>query len=126
MRRAVARMGPAVKEQVQRLTHYQPLPQYNRPDDPSWRLMKAILLEWTRELRAPAVIFPIPIYHYVEETASSEAYRARFAELDRPPQVTVHDPLPDLLDHPRPERRAFRYELDCHPTPAMHRVWRSR
>jgi len=122
LREAVNRFAPGLKDRVQRLTRYQPLPAYDRPDDPDWRLMKAILARWCDEARAPVVIVPVPLYQYVEKTASARAYQARFRELASLPGVTIHDPLPDFHRHPRAERRGFRFVHDCHLTASAHRV----
>ena len=122
IRKAVNRMGPQVKDTVQRLTRYQPLPQYDSATDPSWELMKAILERWIGEVEAPVILMPIPLYQYVEETASAKAYQARFRELENKPRVTVHDPLPDFWRYTKAERRGFRFERDCHLTPAAHRL----
>ncbi|MBK7949408.1 MAG: SGNH/GDSL hydrolase family protein [Deltaproteobacteria bacterium] len=122
LRRLVAKLGPDVKERLQRWTRYQPLPAYDRPNDPDWLLMKAILTRWTSELPGPAVICPIPLYQYIEETASPKGYQARFRELDAPPRVRIHDPLGDFQQVSRAERRTYRFEVDCHLTPSAHEV----
>ncbi len=122
LRLAMNRLGPDLKDHVQRLTRYQPLPAYNRSDHPDWRLMKAILTRWSREARAPVMIVPVPLYQYVEKTASARAYQARFRELAALPGVAVHDPLPAFHRHSRAERRRFRFLHDCHLTPSAHRV----
>ena len=49
-------------------------------------------------------------------------YQRRFAELSNLASVTVHDPLSDLVRYTPAERRAFRFDRDCHPTPAGHRA----
>ncbi len=121
LRTAVERVGPELKECLKRVARYQPLPAYNRVNGADWKLLKAILEQWTRELEeTPVVICPLPIYHYVEEAASARSYQARFRELHRPPRIRVHDPLPDFHRVPAAERRAFRFEHDCHFTPAAH------
>ena len=122
LRESVNRLGPRAKDLVQRVTRYQPLPGYDRPDHPDWRLLAAILRRWLTELTVPAVLCPIPLYQYVEDTASPAAYQARFRSLADPPRVIIHDPLPDFRARPRAERRRFRFEHDVHPTPAAHRV----
>jgi len=64
----------------------------------------------------------VPLYQYVEKTASARAYQERFAELASLPGVTMHDPLPDFHRHTRSERRGFRFLHDCHLTASAHRV----
>jgi len=122
LRIALNRLGPGVKDALQRLTRYQPLPEYDRADGAEWGLLEAILRRWLSELQAPAIVCPIPLYQYVEETASPAGYLARFRSLHAPPSVVVHDPLPAFHAHRRAERRRFRFEHDCHLTPAGHRV----
>lgn len=122
LRQVVNKLGGPVKDLAQKLSHYQPLPEYDDPDGKAWRLMKAILKQWTSECVKPVVVMPIPVYHYVEETASPECYRARFSELKDWPNVVLHDPLPDYYAIPKQERRAFRFKTDIHPTPAHHRL----
>jgi hypothetical protein len=122
LRRVVNRLGPGIKRLVQRVTRYQPLPSYQRADDPRWLLMKSILVQWVRECRTPVIIFPIPLYHYVEEMASPAAYRQRFGELASLDKVTIHDPLADFLKQSMTQRRAMRFELDPHPTMAGHQA----
>lgn len=122
LRQAVNKMGSRVKDVAQKLTNYQPLPEYDDPEGPAWQLMKAILVQWLGELSQPAIVCPIPVYQYVEGTASPEGYRARFRELAELPGVTLHDPLDDFLAHSPEERRAFRFQEDCHLTPSAHQV----
>ena len=122
LRRTVNRMGPSVRALAWRLSRYQPVCHYDRADHPAWRLMKAILLQWTSESTTPVVIVPIPIHQYIEKTASPAGYQARFRELDDPPRATVHDPLADFLRFSSTERRGFRFDVDGHLTAAGHRV----
>jgi lysophospholipase L1-like esterase len=123
LRRFVQQVGgPRAKQWLQRWTGYQPLPQYNRADHPDWQLLRAILTRWITEADIPVLICPIPLYQYVEQTASPAGYRARFAELAAPPRVNVHDPLPDFWAVPRDQRRQFRFPQDPHPTPAAHQL----
>ena len=122
LRELVNRAGPRAKDWAQRLTRYQPLPAYDRADDPAWRLLRGILRRWIAETKTRVIVCPIPLYQHVEGTASPRAYQARFAELAEPPRVVVHDPLPDLLRYSHEERRGFRFGVDCHPTKAGHRA----
>jgi lysophospholipase L1-like esterase len=107
---------------VQQLTRYQPTPEYDSPDDPAWRLMRAILLAWRAAVPQPVVLMPLPLYQHVEETADPSAYRRRFRELARDGGFILHDPLDDLLAHDAETRRGFRFKSDVHLTPAGHRA----
>ena len=122
LREFVNGLGPEVKDFAQQVSRFQPLPAYNRANDRDWLLLKAILTHWIGEVEVPVVLVPIPLFQYVEKTASSAAYRARFAELDALPGVDVHDPLPDFHCYSARERRGFRFRRDCHLTRAAHRV----
>lgn len=122
LRRMISRFGGRAKALAQRLSRQNPVPGYNRAHSGDWLLLKAILTTWISEIAAPVIIMPIPLYHFIEEISDPRRYQARFAELDAPPRVMVHDPLPDLLRYASHERRGFRFEKDVHPTPAGHRA----
>ena len=122
LRRVVNALGSRVKDHAQRLSRYQPLPAYDDPESYDWRLMKAILRQWTSESDTPVLICPIPLYQYVEETASPDGYRSRFAELAAWNDVFVHDPLDDMCRVPIEERRSYRFPRDVHPTKEGHLV----
>ncbi|TWT44875.1 GDSL-like Lipase/Acylhydrolase [Phycisphaerae bacterium RAS1] len=118
LRKVVNALG--LREVVQKMSHYQPLPDYDRPDSPAWLLMRAILEQWIRAHERPVVLMPIPLHQYIEGTADARPYQARFSELAAAVGCTLHDPLPDLMQRPAAERRGFRFKNDVHPTPAGH------
>jgi lysophospholipase L1-like esterase len=120
VRKVVNKLG--VREVVQTLTRYQPLPAYDRADHPDWRLMHAILARWVAESATPVLLVPVPLYQYVEETSSPDAYQQRFRELAAHTGAALHDPLPDFHRLGKTERRQLRFPRDIHPTPAWHRV----
>jgi carbamoyltransferase len=120
VRRAIHALG--MRELAQRLTKYQPLPNYESASDPSWILLKAILTQWIQTAKVPVVVCPIPMDQYIEQTSSPEGYQARFRELEPLPRTIVHDPLPDFWKFPVEERRRFRFKHDRHLTPGGHRV----
>jgi lysophospholipase L1-like esterase len=107
---------------VQQLIRYQPTPEYDSPDDPAWRLMRAILLAWRAAVPQPVVLMPLPLYQHVEGTADPSAYRQRFAELAREGSFVLHDPLDDLHAYDARTRAGFRFKTDVHLTPAGHRA----
>jgi len=110
-----------VRDLLQRVTRFQPVPEYARPDHPRWLLLRAILSRWVEESRAPVLVMPLPLFPHVEGTSDAEPYRARFRELAAGTGCLLHDPLPDFLRCPRPERAGFHFS-DAHPTPAGHAV----
>jgi carbamoyltransferase len=112
----------ALQAVAQQLTRYQPTPEYDSSDNPAWLLMKAILLAWRKLIPGPAILFPIPLYQYVEKTASPDAYQTRFAELASEGGFTLHDPLVDLWKYDAAQRREYRDKGHDHPTPAGHRM----
>lgn len=107
---------------VQRLTRYQPVPAYDTPDQPGWRLMRAILSEWIRAARRPVLLMPLPLPQHLDEACDPRPYQARFAELASELGCTLHDPLPAFLSYSAAERRRFRWERDIHFTPEGHRA----
>lgn len=120
LRKVVNAVG--AKDAVQRLTRYQPLPAYDTPDTPDWRLMRAILSEWVRAAPRPVVLMPLPLPQHLDQSCDPGPYQARFAELAAELKCTLHDPLPALLNYGAKERRGFRWEIDIHFTPEGHRA----
>lgn len=118
LRQVVTAVG--AKDVVQRLTHYQPVPEYNTATTSGWRLMRAILTHWVRAITRPVILMPIPLYQHIEETSDASPYQARFRELADELGCALHDPLPDLLRYTPEQRRRFRFEKDVHPTPEGH------
>ena len=116
----ITRLGPTPKRLAQRAVKWQPYPEYDDPAGTPWRITRRILEQWADEAQVPMLVVPIPVYQYVERTAPSDAMRARFAELDAPPALTVHDPLPDLWSYPKADRVDFRFPTDHHLTPSGH------
>lgn len=109
-----------LRDLAQKVTHFQPVPDYGSGDNPKWQLMRAILEQWIRQSSVPVILMPIPLFPFVEGTSDPTSYQARFRELAAANSCTLHDPLPDLQNYPAAERRAFRFEHDVHLTPAGH------
>lgn len=120
LRRLVRSLG--MKEALQRLTGYQPVPDFDSKTSPAWLLMRAILTAWRDASKAPIMVVPLPLYQHVEETADATAYRKRFSELASECHIPVHDVLPDLQRYELAERRRFRFPTDVHLTPLGHRA----
>lgn len=109
-----------IKDLAQKLSHYQPLPEYNSPDSPAWLLMAAILKEWVRKSPKPVLLTLIPLYQYIEETSDPSQCQARFQELAERLNCAFHDPLADFVRYPIAQRRGFRFQKDQHFTKEGH------
>jgi carbamoyltransferase len=118
LRKMVTQLG--MRDMIQHLTQYQPLPHYDSPANPAWRLLRAILLQWIRALDRPVLLMPLPLPQHLDETCDAAPYQARFAELAHDAGCRLHDPLPDLLRIAPDARRKLRWEQDIHFTPAGH------
>jgi lysophospholipase L1-like esterase len=112
--------GIGLRDAAQRITHFQPLPEYNDPENPLWLLLSAILREWIFKHPAKVALFLIPLNQYVDETSDPSQYEARFEELCGSLGCVLHNPLPDLLKYDQRARRQFRFSTDIHPSPLGH------
>jgi len=111
-----------LKEVTQKLTKYQPVPEYNTADTTEWILMKEIINAWSKMAQAKFLVVPLPLYQFVEGTSDPKNYQARFGELKTELGIETFDPLNDLQKYSTEEKRAFRFATDVHPTPAGHRA----
>lgn len=118
LRRVARQLG--LRDLAQKVTHFQPVPDYRTPDNPKWLVMRAILEAWITASRAPVVLMPVPLFPFVEGSSDPTHYQTRFREVADATGCTLHDPLPDLRKYSPEERRAFRFERDVHLTPAGH------
>ena len=114
----VAKMG--VKDLVQKIVKFQPVPEYNNPNNPTWRVMQAILKEWINNHPGQVLLMPLPLYQHLEEMSDPSSYQARFREVASATGCMLYDPLPDLLRYPLVERRGFRFRCDPHLTHEGH------
>jgi carbamoyltransferase len=121
-RKMVNKLGPGFKDKVQKLTRFQPLPDYDSADSYGWRLMQAILTKWVSELNVPVMIAVIPVYQYVEKTASYADVRKRFSEFANATGAPVHHVVDDLWPYTADVRRSFRFQSDVHLTPLAHKT----
>lgn len=120
LRKFINRVG--VKESVQSITGFQPLPEYNKSNGSAWLLLKNIIKEWSEEVNCDFLVVPQPLYHYIEEKSNPTKYLARFKELSGELEINIHNPLPDYLKYSKEERRQFRFPIDQHPTTFGHKA----
>lgn len=118
LRNTIRKMG--LKEAAQKITRYQPFPEYDRTDAYPWQLMKAILKEWVFHHPKLVLLLPIPFYSYIEGTSNPTNMQKRFQELADELSCSLFDPLPDLKNYPLSQRRQFRFKQDIHLSPLGH------
>ena len=109
-----------IRDLAQKVTHFQPVPDYRSADNPKWLVMRGILEDWIARSPVPVLLIPIPLFPFVEGTSDPTDYQARFRELAAATACVLHDPLSDLQNYSPVERRSFRFEKDVHLTPAGH------
>ncbi|MBX7165042.1 MAG: SGNH/GDSL hydrolase family protein [Pirellulales bacterium] len=120
LREVVKKLG--LRDLAQKITRFQPLPEYASPDHPDWKLLSKIVSNWAGESRAPVLIVLLPMWPFTEESSDPTPYQARYRELAAQIGCYLHDPLPDLWKYTPEERRAFRFKVDSHYTPAGHKA----
>ena len=120
LRSVVKKLG--MQDLVQKVTRFQPVPDYDSPDNSNWILLRALLETWIRGSRVPVLVFPVPMFPFVEQTSDPGSYQARYQELAAATGCYLHDPLPDLWKFSPEDRRAFRFKTDSHISPKGHRA----
>lgn len=122
LRNTVLRLG--LGDVAQKISGYQPVPEFDSAENPAWKLMQMILKRWIAECSVPVLLTPLPLYAHLEETAPAKNYQARFAELvkscPKDANVDLCDLLPALQRYAPAERRAFRFKKDPHPSEQGH------
>jgi carbamoyltransferase len=111
-----------VREVMQKITHFQPVPEYASATNSSWLLMRKILEVWIGGSKTPVLLFILPMSAFIEETSDPTDYQARFRELADDTGCHLQDPLPDLWQYSAEERRAFRFKVDHHFTAKAHQI----
>lgn len=112
LRAIIKQLG--MRDVAQRVTRFQPIPDYDSPDNPRWLLTRAILANWIRESPVPVLLVPLPMWPFVERASDPANYQARFGELAQETGCHPHDPLPGLWQYGPEERRSFRFAHDTH------------
>ena len=111
-----------VVEPALRATRYQPVPEYADRDGAPWKLVNAIVSQWSSEVAAPVIIVPLPFHHHVLGIADPTDYQARFRELSTSSGATSFDPLEALQTLDRTDRRKLYFATDGHPTALWHQI----
>lgn len=109
-----------LRDMIQKLIRYQPVPEYNDPQGASWKVMRAILENWICNHPKPVVLLPIPFYHHIMKIADCSGYQKRMLEVASELGCHIYDPLPDLFNYPESDRKEFCFSGDRHFTANGH------
>lgn len=120
IRNVVKKLG--MRDLMQKITKFQPVPGYDRPDSAQWVLLRKILETWIRGSETPVLLLLVPMWPFVEQSSDPTNYQTRFRELADDTGCFLHDPLPDLWKYGEQERREFRFKVDSHLTPQGHQA----
>lgn len=113
-------VSSGLKDRLQGVVRYQPVPHYSKASNPAWQVLSAILREWINGHPGPALLVPLPFYHYVIGLSDARPYQARFQELAATLSCGYFDPLPALKAHTKEAIRQMYFENDGHPTAEGH------
>ena len=107
-----------LKSEAYRLSGVQPYPEFKDPDSPGWKLMRAILEEFTREAApTPVLIVPTPTWEYYLHGAEP-IYQKFFDALDDPVRgLHVLDVSHPLIGEPWETRQKYSFKMGGHFTP---------
>lgn len=94
--------------------------EYADPQQPAWRLQRAILRTFLAEARTPVVLAPIPTFEHVDGVLAADPYLARFGEVAVESGCELVNLLPRFFDEPRSTREQCRFAHDPHPTVLGH------
>lgn len=119
---SLAPLRSAIKSMVLGLANYQPLPDYDSPQNPEWLLLRRILATWIAASKTPVLLVPIPHYVYFVASSEPQGYQSRFRELARDTGCQLYDPLPDIWKHSARDRRGFWCDASGHLSPRGHEV----
>ena len=106
------------------ITKVRPYPEYDNPDTPAWKIMRAIFTEWSANSEKPLLLIPLPSFIYIKERADARNYQMRFGEIIKETTCSLYDPLPDLQKLSMEQRRKL-YYLEGHLTPQGH-AWMAK
>lgn len=99
-------------------------PEYDSESRIEWKIMKAILTKWIKEVDCPVVLMPIPWYLQFENPDKyvTENYIQRFKSLEDYSKCNVINLLEEFQKYDSHRRRSFTYKYDKHFSPEGHAV----
>jgi hypothetical protein len=103
----IAPLRRALRKLAVQATAYQPVPDYDSPESPSWCLLREILREWIARSPVPVLLVTLPHYAYFLDGADPAGYLQRYTELTAEISCGYYDALEDMLALPEPERASI-------------------
>jgi hypothetical protein len=102
-----------MRDLIQKVTRFQPVPDYDFPGTPNWLLLRKILGTWIRGSKTPVLPVLIPTWPFIDEWSDPTADQARFRELAADAGCQLHDPA---------GISEFRLRIDTHLTLKGHKT----
>jgi len=118
----IASLRKALRRLAMQVTAYKPIPDYDSPTSPSWRLLRQILREWIEKSPTPVLLMTLPHYSYFLDGADPTDYQERFAELTSEVSCGYYDPLDDILALPEQERASIWSRESGHLSARGHKM----
>lgn len=109
-----------LKDRALKLLGYQPVKEYDNPDNKAWLVMQALIGRWIRNHPKPVVLMPIPLHHHAFGVSSPRSYQQQLGSATRQAGGTFFDPLPALMQPTLAVRKTFYFATDNHLTKAGH------
>jgi hypothetical protein len=110
-----------IKDHALKVMRYQPIKEYDDPNDRDWLVMRAIIQRWIRDHDKPVVVMPIPLFHHVAGISDPSSYQARLREAAEGAGGRYLDPLDGMSRDSIRECRALFFD-DGHLTRLGHRA----
>ncbi len=117
-------VGAPIVDRAQKLTGYQPYPDYGDRDSVGWRLMAGIIDRLARAVDGvPLLVLPIPTFHYIRSTPLDSVYQAAFESLADPARgIFVADITTPLRSLSTAVKGELAFKTDAHFSRKGHRI----
>ncbi len=99
---------------------YQPIKEYEDPQNRAWLVMRALIAKWIGDQKKPVLLMPIPLHHYVYGISDPSSYQQRLRSATEEANGTFFDPLPELMSYSLERRKALYFPNDGHLTREGH------
>jgi hypothetical protein len=109
-----------LKDRALKILRYQPIKEYDDPQNQAWLVMRALIHKWIKEHKKPVMLMPIPLRHHVDGLSDATVYQSRLRTATQEAGGTYFDPLETFQAYPAEQRKTLYYLNDGHLTKAGH------